>query len=301
MKNNQFDVIIIGGSYAGLSSAMTLGRSLRNVLIIDSGKPCNRFTPHSHNFITQDGAVPGVIAAEAKKQVMKYPTIKWIDGLAVDGKKTANGFDISLQSGETFMSKKLIFASGVKDVFPDIKGFEACWGKSVIHCPYCHGYEVKGAKTAILANGDIAYHYAQLLQNLTDNLTIITNGKADFSSEQLAKFDLHNINILEKKIDHIQQQSGQVQAIVFTDGETHLCDAIYARPDYEQHCQIAEKLGCELTEQGHIKVDMMQKTTINGVFACGDNTSPMRSVAFAVASGNMAGAATNSQLTEAEF
>lgn len=301
MKNNQFAVIIIGGSYAGLSSAMALGRSLRNVLIIDSGKPCNRFTPHSHNFITQDGAVPSVIAAEAKKQVMKYPTIKWIDGLAVNGKKTVNGFDISLQSGETFMSKKLIFASGVKDVFPDIKGFEACWGKSVIHCPYCHGYEVKGAKTAILANGDIAYHYAQLLQNLTDNLTIITNGKADFSSEQLAKFDQHHISIIEKKINRIHEQKGQVQSIVFDDSETLLCEAIYARPDYEQHCKIPEWLGCELTEQGHIKVDMMQKTTINGVFACGDNTSPMRSVAFAVASGNMAGAATNSQLTEAEF
>lgn len=199
------------------------------------------------------------------------------------------------------MSKKLIFSSGVKDIFPDIKGFEACWGKSVIHCPYCHGYEVKGTKTAILANGDIAYHYAQLLQNLTNNLTIITNGKPNFTSEQLAKFDQHHISIIEKKINRIHEQKGQVQSIVFDDSETLLCEAIYIRPDYEQHCKIPEWLGCELTEQGHIKVDMMQKTTINGVFACGDNTSPMRSVAFAVASGNIAGATTNSQLTETEF
>src|SRR5690554_1667153 len=117
MKDNkEFDVIIIGGSFAGLSAAMALGRSLRNVLIIDSGKPCNRYTPHSHNFITQDGAVPGEIAAKAKEQVLQYDTVKFFEGYATKGKKTENGFEITIQSGEQFSAKKLVFATGVKDV-----------------------------------------------------------------------------------------------------------------------------------------------------------------------------------------
>src|SRR5690606_38989820 len=125
MKDNkEFDVIIIGGSYAGLSTAMALGRSMRNVLIIDSGKPCNRYTPHSLNFITHDRAVPGEIAAKAKEQVLKYNTVKFHQGMAVSGKKMENGFEIVVDSGEKFASKNLVFATGVKDIFPDIKGFQ---------------------------------------------------------------------------------------------------------------------------------------------------------------------------------
>src|SRR5690606_5743737 len=186
--NKDFDVIIIGGSYAGLSAAMALGRSLRNVLIIDSGMPCNRQTPHSHNFITQEGENPSVIAEKAKTQVLKYDTVKFESDLAIRGKKTKNGFTISTQTGKEFIAKKLIFATGVKDIMTDIEGFAECWGISVIHCPYCHGYEVKNEKTGILANGNFAYHYAQLVRNLTKNLTVFTNGKADFTREQKEKF-----------------------------------------------------------------------------------------------------------------
>src|SRR5690606_28226163 len=143
--------IIIGGSYARLSAAMALGRSLRNVLIIDSGLPCNRQTPHSHNFITQDGEKPNVIAEKAKAQVLNYDTIKFYNGTAVSGSKIENGFVITTQTEEKFTAKKLIFATGIKDIMPDIKEFQACWGISVIHCPYCHGYEFRNQKTAILA------------------------------------------------------------------------------------------------------------------------------------------------------
>lgn len=142
----KYEVIIIGGSYAGLSAAMALGRALRNVLIIDSGLPCNRQTPYSHNFITQDGEKPNIIAEKAKAQVLKYNTIKFLNDFVVSGKKNENGFVITTKTGEEYISKKLIFATGIKDIMPDIKGFAECWGTSVIHCPYCHGYEVKREK-----------------------------------------------------------------------------------------------------------------------------------------------------------
>lgn len=296
-----FDVIIIGGSYAGLSGGMALGRALRNVLIIDSGLPCNRHTPQSHNFITHDGESPAVIAQKAKEQVLKYSTVKFTNGLAVSGGKTTAGFTITTQTGEVFEAGKLIFATGVKDVMPAIKGFAECWGNTVIHCPYCHGYEVKGERTGILANGPVAYHYIQLLRNWTKDLTLFTNGKPVFTTEQLTKIEQHSIPVVEKEIDYLRHDNGKLNAIVFKDGTDYELTAIYARPDFEQHCKIPEILGCELNEQGYLKIDMMHKTTVPGIIACGDSVSPMRSVANAVATGNFAGAVANSLLCEEEF
>ncbi|WP_449401083.1 NAD(P)/FAD-dependent oxidoreductase [Chryseobacterium wanjuense] len=180
-----FDVIIIGGSYAGLSAGMALGRSLRNVLIIDGGKPCNRQTPHSHNFITHDGKTPKEISDLAKEQVEKYETVHFHNGIAVKTVKTSEGFQVETENGEVFFAKKLILASGVKDVMPDIPGFSECWGISVIHCPYCHGYEVKGETTGILSNGEMLFEFSKLVYNLTKDLTLFTNGKADLSNEQI--------------------------------------------------------------------------------------------------------------------
>lgn len=299
--NKNFDIIIIGGSYAGLSAAMALGRALRNVLIIDSGLPCNRQTPHSHNFITQDGIKPSEIAEKAKAQTLKYDTVKFHNDLAVSGKKTENGFTITTKTGEEFTTKKLVFATGVKDIMPDIKGFSECWGITVIHCPYCHGYEVRSEKTGILANGNFAFHYAQLIRNWTKELTIFTNGKSTLTQEQTDKITKHNIPIIEKEIAYLQHENGNVRQIVFKDNSTFDLKAIYSRSAFEQHCKIPETLGCELNEQGLLKVDMFQRTTVESVFACGDNASPMRSVANAVATGNVAGAVVNNTMTEEEF
>ena len=299
--NKKFDVIVIGGSYAGLSAAMALGRALRNVLIIDSGLPCNRQTPHSHNFITQDGAKPSEIAENAKTQVLKYNTVKFINDLAVSGNKTESGFTITTKKGVTYETKKLVFATGVKDIMPEIKGFPECWGISVMHCPYCHGYEVKHEKTGILANGNFALHYAQLIRNWSKDLTIFTNGKSTLTPEQNAKISKHNIPIIEKEITEIKHENGNVHQIIFKDNSTFDLKAIYSRPDFEQHCKIPEILGCELTDQGLLNVDLFQKTTINNIFACGDNASPLRSVANAVATGNLVGAMTNNIMTEEEF
>lgn len=300
-NSNHFEVIIIGGSYSGLSAAMALGRALRNVLIIDSSLPCNRQTPHSHNFITQDGKTPKEISTLAKQQVEKYETVKFHTGLAISGTKTETGFEITTQTGEQFTAKKLIFATGVKDNLPDINGFAACWGISVIHCPYCHGYEVKGVKTGILANGDFASHYAQLIRNWTKDLTVFTNGKSTLTQAQTDKINKHHIPIIEKEIAYLKHENGQVQQIVFKDNTTFDAKAIYSRPDFEQHCKIPETLGCELTEQGLLKIDPFQKTTVANIFACGDNSSPLRAVAHAVAAGNMAGAVVNNTMTEEEF
>lgn len=299
--NNQYDTIIIGGSYAGLSAAMALGRAMRNVLIIDGGIACNRFTPHAHNFITHDGAKPQEISQKAKAQVLAYPSVNFIQAFVHDAKAQADGFIVETEDFKEFHAKKLIFATGVKDIMPNIEGFSACWGKTIIHCPYCHGYEVRNQKTGILANGDMAFHYAQLISNWTKELCIFTNGKASFDEEQWAKLKKHQITVFEEEIESLNHEEGKLKEVQLKSAASVPLTAMYARPDFVQHSNLPEKLGCELTEQGLLKVDLFQKTTVSGVYACGDNASPLRALSYATATGTIAGAALNNELIEDEF
>jgi thioredoxin reductase len=298
---DQYDVIIIGGSYAGLSAAMALGRSLKSTLVIDSGKPCNRQTPHSHNFLTRDGETPKEISTAARQQVEEYETVTFYNGFAASGKRIPNGFKITTQSKDSFYSPKLIFATGIKDEMPDIPGFSDCWGISVIHCPYCHGYEYRSQKTGMLANGEKACHLASLVNNLTDDLVLLTNGKSDFAPEQISILSKYNIQIEESKVAEIEHQKGSLKQVILANGNAIELDALYASILFTQHSEMPVSLGCELTEQGYIEVDDFQKTTVPGVYACGDNSSPMRSIAHAVSAGNVAGAMANMELTSERF
>ncbi len=296
-----FDVIIVGGSYAGLSAAMALGRSLRKVLIIDSGQPCNIQTPHSHNLLTQDGVEPKVLAKQAKNQVLKYDTVKFLNGKAISGYKTENLFSIQTEQGEIFQSKKLLFATGVKDILPDIKGLKECWGISVLHCPYCHGYEVKNTKIGLLGNGELGFELSRLINNWTKNLILFTNGISTLTDEQKNKLLNHKIRIIENEISHIEHKNGQIQNIVFKNGDIEALNAMFVRSTFRQHCEIPMTIGCELNEQGYIKVDDFQRTSIKGVYAAGDNTTMYRAVSAAIYAGNKAGALINKELIDEEF
>ena len=300
-KEELFDVIIVGGSYAGLSAAMALGRSLKNVLIIDSGKPCNRQTPHSHNFLTRDGETPANLAAISKAQVSAYPTLKFLDGLAESAKKTGNGFSITTADQQIFNAKKLIIAAGVKDIFPSIKGFAECWGISVLHCPYCQGYEVKGKATGVIANGEIGFEFTKLISNWTKDLTLFTNGATDINPDDQAKLFTKNINIVEKEIEEIIHQNGIVKYLKFKDGSNQKLDAIYARVGVEHNTKVITDLNIELSEQGYIAINTFKQTNVAGVYAAGDCTTMMRSVASSVADGNSAGAILNRELVSEAF
>lgn len=301
IEQTHFEVIIIGGSYSGLSAAMSLGRSLRQVLVIDSGLPCNKQTPYSHNFITQDGEIPAAISAKAKKQVEFYKTIQFYNGLVIGIEKTHNGFKITTKSAKVFTSKKVLFATGVKDLLPAIDGFANCWGISILHCPYCHGYEVKNEKTAIVANGDMGFEYAKMINNWTKDLKLCTNGKSALTPEQTQILNQHKIEIIENEIESFEHENGNIKNIVFKNGGKTAVKAIYHRPAFEQHCPLPEIMGCELNEQGLLKVDAFQKTTVPGIYASGDNHNPARSVAMVVYTGSFAGAIINRELIEEDF
>lgn len=300
-EGNPYDVIIIGGSYGGLATGMALGRALRKVLIIDSGNPCNKQTPHSHNFLTHDGKTPGEIASLAKQQVQQYDTVRFWDAWVMAGRQIENGFELQVQSGEVFTARKLVFATGIQDIQPEIPGFAAAWGISVLHCPYCHGYEVRHQKTGILANGDNGFELASLIFNWTSDLTLYTNGKSTLSGQQRDKLDQHGISIVETAIEQIAHKNGYVGHLLFKDGSSAPVQALYARLPFVQHSSVPQSLGCELSPEGYLKTDALQRTTIPGVFACGDNTSRIRTVANAVSMGATAGLAVNKSLIEEDF
>ncbi|RLJ77148.1 NAD(P)/FAD-dependent oxidoreductase [Pedobacter alluvionis] len=296
-----FDVIIIGGSYAGLSAALTLGRSTRNVLIIDADKPCNRQTPHSHNFLTHDGDRPAEISKVAKAEVLKYSTVKFLNAKADSAKQMEGGFSVGLEDGKYFTSRKLLLATGLKDMLPDIKGLAACWAISAIHCPYCHGYEVKNEKVGLLMNGEHAFEMAKNLHLWNKDLSILTNGKSEFTAEQTEKLKSKSITVLEEEITELEHQNGQLENIVFTSGDKIAFKAIYVKPEIEQHVNFSEQLGFELTDLKTIKVDEQQETTAKGVYAAGDCATLFRSLSIVTAAGTVAAVMINKALISEDF
>jgi len=296
-----FDVIIIGGSYAGLSAALTLARATRKVLIIDSGKPCNWQTPHSHNFLTHDGDKPAEIATEAKAEVLKYPTVKMIAGKAIKASQKTGGFTIGLESGESFSARKLLIATGLKDVLPGIKGLAECWAISVIHCPYCHGYEVKDEPIGLMMNGDPAFDMAKNLYLWNKDLTLLTNGKSELTTEQTEKLKSKSIQIVEDEIIEFDHVNGNLGQVVFAGGEKLALTAVYARAEVEQHVDFDAQLNFELTDLKTIKVNEQQQTTATGVYAAGDCATLFRSLSVITAAGTMAAVMLNKEMISEDF
>lgn len=300
-KNTKFDAIIIGGSYAGLSAAMTLGRSLRNVLVIDSGKPCNAQTPHTHNLITLDGETPASIIDKAKQQVLKYETIQFTNGHVSEVKGSNKSFEVYTTSGQKYECSKLLFATGINDISPEIPGYTECWGISVLHCPYCHGYEVRNSDIGILGNGEFGFELCKMLFNWSKKITLYTNGKSELSKDQNSKLEFHDIEIIEKEVQSLRHVNGQLEELVFIDQSTHKSNALFVRTNFIQHCDIPEKLGCKLTESGYIFIVDSQRTSVEGIYVAGDNSSIYRAVGSAMADGTKAAAYINKALNEESF
>jgi thioredoxin reductase len=290
------EVVIIGGSYAGLSAALCLGRALRQVLMLDNGRPCNRPTPHAHNFLTRDGESPAELAAQARDQALAYPTVRLLAETAVAATGTEGDFTVTTDTGRVVYGKKLLFATGVHDHLPAQPGFAECWGISVIHCPYCHGYEYRQQPTGTLLNGEAALHHARLLRQWTSQLTIFTDGPATFSPEERAQLAHAGVGVEQTPVRALHHHAGQLTHVVLADGRQVPLTAFYVRPGMTQHCLLPRELGCAYTEAGYLQVDGMQKTSVPGIYAAGDATTPMRVVSMAVAGGTMAGVVLNSDL-----
>jgi thioredoxin reductase len=299
-KIDQKDVVIIGGSYAGISAALTLGRSLRDVLIFDSGAPCNAQTPHAQNLVTHDGDAPAYIRDTARDELLKYSTVQFLKDKVITAEQNEKDFTLTTAGGKVVSAKKLLLATGLKDTLPPIPGFDACWGISVLHCPYCHGYENHNKKTAVIASGETAFEFARLITNWTNDLTLLTNGPSGLSALQKEQLQLMNVRISETVISSLNHQGGYLTEVELMNGERLQMQAIYIRPQLSQHADLPAKLGCKFQDV-YLQVDELQRTSVPGIFAAGDNCSPMRSLSSAIAAGGRAGAFINHELIRETF
>jgi thioredoxin reductase len=297
----EFDVLIIGGSYAGLSAALALGRARRHTLLLDTGRPCNRQTPHSHNFLTHDGATPAALRAQAQAEVLRYPTIELRADEARRATPTAGGFLVETAAGTTLKARKLVLATGITDLLPPLPGFAECWGISVLHCPYCHGYEVADQPLGVFGNGDVGFEFARLIHHWSRQLTLFTNGPSTLTERQQAVLAPHAVAVVEAPITGLLHEQGQLQAVQLADGPAHPLAAVFARVPFQLPGTLAQQLGCTLTETGYVQVDDFQRTSVPGVYAAGDNTTPMRALAAAVAAGSKAAAVLNKELIDEQF
>lgn len=289
------DVIVVGGSFAGISAALQLARTRRPVTVVDAGQRRNRFAAHSHGFLGQDGRAPGDIVAEARAQLMAYPTVRWVKGQSEAGEAIADGFSIALKGGDRITARRVVIATGVVDTLPPIEGLAARWGKSVFMCPYCDGYELDRGRIGVLASSELALHQAMLLPDW-GTVTLFLNGAFTPDAAQAAELARRGVAVEAARVTTV---SGARADVALEDGRTVALDGLFVAPEVRPASPLAEQLGCSF-EDGpmgpFIATDMQKQTSVEGVFACGDAARAAGSVALAVGDGAMAGVAAHRSL-----
>jgi thioredoxin reductase len=293
------DAIIVGGSYAGLSAALQLARARRDIVVIDGGSRRNRFAETSHGFLGQDGRAPGAIATEARAQLMAYPSVRWIEAQAKQSRTIDGGFAVDAGDAR-HEARRLILATGVVDALPAIPGLTERWGKSVFHCPYCHGYELNKGRIGVLGVSPMSMHHALMLPDWGETTFFVNDAFAP-DDDQIAQLKKRNVTIEHTPILAI---SGDVANVELQDGRTIALDGLFTMTHTSMASPLAEQLGCGF-EQGptgpFIRTDITKETSIPGVFACGDAARAAGSVAFAVGDGAQAGVSAHRSLMFGDF
>lgn len=297
LQTNVFDAIVVGGGVAGLSAALLLGRACKRVLVCDTGKPRNRVAQASHSFFSRDGIAPAELLQIGREQLQPYD-VKIREGEVVDAENLGDCFQVTLSNGDQFIGRKLLLATGMKDVLPSIEGFAELWGNSVFHCPYCHGWEVRDQPLAIYGKGEAGFEMSLLLTGWSRDLVLCSDGDAELSDEQRQQLLNQGIQIREEKIARLDHKDGELTGIVFANNEVLSRCGILLRPQSYQHSHLATKLGCKLGSNDIIEVNDFKQTSVAGVYAIGDASSPFSQIAWAVASGVVAASFINRTLIE---
>jgi len=286
-----YDAIVVGGSYAGLSAAMQFARARRRVLVIDAGLPRNRFAAAGHGFFGQDGKPPYAILEDATRQLLAYPTVALVRGEARTARQADGGFAVALAAGREERAARLVLATGIVDELPPIPGMQERWGVTVLHCSFCHGYEVGDRQLGVLANHPLSAHQAALIPDWGPT-TYFTQGVFEPDAEQAARLAARGVRIERTPIVELLGDAPALDAVRLGDGRVVPLAAVFTAPTTHLAGTLAEELGC-VVEEGpvgpYIKVDDRNQTTVPGVFAAGDAARPMQNATMASAAGVMAG------------
>lgn len=307
-ENESYDVIVVGGGAAGLSGAVALARSLRSVLVVDGGEPRNRPAAHVHNFLTRDGTPPGELYAAGRAEVASY------GGRVEAGHVAAlsrNGEVFAAEVGDrTVTARRLLIATGVHDELPEVPGLAARWGIDVLHCPYCHGWEVRGQRVGILATGPAAAHQALLFSQLTSEVTVLRHTAPPFTDEQAGSpagfpaLGALGIPVVDGLVTGVESGQGRLTGVRLADGRRLELDALVVAPRFVANADLLAPFGLfpqEVSMGGQavgtrIAAGLGGATSVPGIYAAGNVTDPQAQVMSSAAAGLMAGAAINMDL-----
>lgn len=290
-----YDVMVVGGSYGGLAAALQVARARRDVLVIDSGQRRNRFAVEAHGFMGQDGRPPAAIVSDGRAQLLAYPKVAWVDGQAARAERAGDGFGVVMDDGTVYRARRLVLATGVVDRLPEVPGLAERWGKSVFHCPYCHGYELGNGPVGVLAVSPMSMHHALMLPDW-GRTTFFLNAAFEPDAEQLAQLAQRGVTVERTPIVEI---GGAKADVVLADGRVIALEGLATATRVEVAAPFARQLGCAFEETplgAIIATDATQETSVPGVFACGDAARAAGSIALAVGDGTMAGSAVHRSL-----
>jgi thioredoxin reductase len=288
-RQSVLDAVIVGGGPAGLSAALVLGRARKNVLVLDTGKPANAASANAIGGLLSQGSVtPAELRRGGREQLAEFPTVDVRDGEVLDADLTPEGFFVKTHGGQAVRARSLVLAHGLRYDPPPLPGVRSLWGRSVFHCPFCDGWEVRDRPLALHGNGPAAARSALVLSGWSNDVVLLTDGPANLNGER-AVLESAGVRIREEPIRELVGRDGQLDRIEFMHGPDERREALFVRTTREQPNGLADALGCELGDGGTIETDLDGRTRIEGIYAAGDAaTDHSRSVANAVGSGSRA-------------
>ena len=290
-----FDVIIVGAGPAGLSAALILGRCRRKVLVCDAGRPRNSASRALHGFLTRDGIEPAEFIRIGREQLRPYTTIQLRSEEVTQARQIDNGFEVKV-AGDVVSARKLLLATGVVDRLPDLEGLESFYGRSVFHCPYCDGWELRDQPLAIYGKEDRGAGLALELTGWSRDLIVCSDGPATISAAERKQLEQLNIPLREERISRLEGTDGQLERIVFDSGEHILRRGMFFNTGQDQHCDLAASLGCDFTDRGAVRTGDYEMTNVPGLFVAGDASRAVQLVIIAAAEGAEAAFAINKAL-----
>ena len=297
METPIYDVVVIGGGAAGLSAALVLGRARRRVAVIDAGAPRNAPAAHMQGFLSRDGLPPADLLAFGRDEVEGYG-VSIITGSATRISKDApSSFRVELPGDRAVTARRLLIATGLRDEIPDIPGLRDRWARDVLHCPYCHGFEERDRKLAVLGGSAAAVRYAQIVRQWSEDLTYITP-TGSLTATERHQLAVRGIDIAEGVAQRVIVEGDRLRGVELDGDRTVACEALFVPPRFVPNGDLLAGLGCDLNEDGWPITDGDGLTSVAGVWVAGNVANPRAQVITAAGEGSAAAIAMNADLVE---
>ena len=302
MTDSRWDVVVIGGGPAGLAAALMLGRSRRRVLVVDAGSPRNRFAAHMHGVLGNEGADPAGLLARGRDEVAGYG-VRVIEDAVDRVELVDGGVRVELTGGAVHEARRVLVATGITDELQPVPGLAQRWGSTVLHCPYCHGWEVRDRRLGVLVTSPLGLHAAELVRQLSEQVTLFAAG-VELDDATRHRLRARGVRVIESAVTEVVGEGDSIEAVCTEDGQRHPLDALFAMAQPRTHDAFLAHLELARSETpfgSYLAVDPMGKTSDERIWAAGNVTNPMANVPVSIAAGTMAGAALNGVLTAADF